>query len=123
MKAQHIFVVKDCKEELPKITNESSYAPYSDSLFTIGIFNDVANYYVPIDKRVNPYWKNGNGDKIDVTHWLKDEGEKYVFSKEELIELLKKAIRYGHDKSTAGEYLSRTLTNCDEFLQSLGLKL
>ena len=32
---------------------------------------------------------------------------------------IKKAIIYGHDKSTEGEYLSRVLKNSDEFIQSL----
>jgi len=39
------------------------------------------------------------------------------------IEDIMKAIVYGHDKSTANEYLSRTLSNSNEFIKSLEPKL
>ena len=94
-----VFVPVSVKDELPECDSQHNLTFLSK---TVAILTDeglnATEYYHKIDsshKLVDKGW-NHQGDFNEITHWLKEETNKYVLSQEELKDLLSKVFRAGN---------------------------
>jgi hypothetical protein len=95
---QTVYVPVSVKDELPECDSQHNLTFLSK---TVAILTDeglnATEYYHKIDsshKLVEKGW-NHQGDFNEITHWLKEQNNKYIFSEEELRAEIKRAYMYG----------------------------
>jgi hypothetical protein len=87
-KIERVYVPVSVKDELPECDSQHNLTFLSK---TVAILTDeglnATEYYTKIDsshKLVDKGW-NHQGDFNEITHWLKEQNNKYILSEEELV--------------------------------------
>lgn len=112
MKPQTVYIPVKCSDELPECDSQHNLTFLSK---TVAILTDeglnATEYYHKIDnshKLVDKGW-NHQGDFNEITHWLKEETNKYVLSKEEIEKVISDAFEAGANR----EYQERNYERRD----------
>jgi hypothetical protein len=97
---EKIFVPVSVKDELPECDSQHNLTFLSK---TVAILTDeglnATEYYTEIDsshRLIDKGW-NHQGDFNEITHWLKEETNKYVLSKEEMEQVITKAVELARE--------------------------
>lgn len=95
---QTVYVPVSVKDELPECDSQHNLTFLSK---TVAILTDegldATEYYNKIDsshKLVDKGW-NHQGDFNEITHWLKEQNNKYILSEDELKEIIDLAFDAG----------------------------
>jgi len=95
-----VFVPVSVNDELPECDSQHNLTFLSK---TVAILTDeglnATEYYHKIDsshKLVDKGW-NHQGDFNEITHWLKEETNKYVLSREEMEQVITKAVEMARE--------------------------